>query len=171
MPRCGILTQIGDPGGRALSLSAKAIPQGVASKLEIQVFLVRSAPTSGEPGFSSIGTPLQWETKNTLRAFLLSHVVIPEGVEPSIFWMRTRRPGPLDDGTNTVILSDGSFFCKSIKHGIIYVTFSGINRYESGSNTEWKPSDAIGVSSFQSSSSSLSGIFPPWTAKTQIINR
>ena len=27
-------------------------------------------------------------------------VVIPEGVEPSIFWMRTRRPGPLDDGTN-----------------------------------------------------------------------
>ena len=65
-----------------------------------------------------------------------SGMVIPEGVEPSIFWMRTRRPGPLDDGTNTVILSDGSFFCKSIKHGIIYVTFSGINRYESGSNTE-----------------------------------
>lgn len=29
-----------------------------------------------------------------------SGVVIPEGVEPSIFWMRTRRPGPLDDGTN-----------------------------------------------------------------------
>ena len=26
-------------------------------------------------------------------------VVIPKGVEPLIFWMRTRRPGPLDDGT------------------------------------------------------------------------
>ena len=28
-----------------------------------------------------------------------SHLVIPAGVEPAIFWMRTRRPGPLDDGT------------------------------------------------------------------------
>lgn len=28
-----------------------------------------------------------------------SCVVIPKGVEPLIFWMRTRRPGPLDDGT------------------------------------------------------------------------
>ncbi|GEM_PF-3562104 len=26
-------------------------------------------------------------------------MVIPKGVEPLIFWMRTRRPGPLDDGT------------------------------------------------------------------------
>ena len=26
-------------------------------------------------------------------------MVIPAGVEPAIFWMRTRRPGPLDDGT------------------------------------------------------------------------
>ena len=26
-------------------------------------------------------------------------LVIPAGVEPAIFWMRTRRPGPLDDGT------------------------------------------------------------------------
>ena len=28
-------------------------------------------------------------------------VVIPAGVEPAIFWMRTRRPRPLDDGTNS----------------------------------------------------------------------
>lgn len=28
-----------------------------------------------------------------------SLLVIPAGVEPAIFWMRTRRPGPLDDGT------------------------------------------------------------------------
>ena len=28
-----------------------------------------------------------------------SHLVIPAGVEPAIFWMRTRRPRPLDDGT------------------------------------------------------------------------
>ena len=27
------------------------------------------------------------------------YLVIPAGVEPAIFWMRTRRPGPLDDGT------------------------------------------------------------------------
>lgn len=34
-----------------------------------------------------------------------SCMVIPAGVEPAIFWMRTRRPRPLDDGTNTVTLS------------------------------------------------------------------
>ena len=27
------------------------------------------------------------------------NLVIPAGVEPAIFWMRTRRPRPLDDGT------------------------------------------------------------------------
>ena len=31
---------------------------------------------------------------------LFHEMVIPKGVEPLIFWMRTRRPGPLDDGTN-----------------------------------------------------------------------
>ena len=30
---------------------------------------------------------------------ILHKLVIPKGVEPLIFWMRTRRPGPLDDGT------------------------------------------------------------------------
>ena len=32
-------------------------------------------------------------------------VVIPAGVEPAIFWMRTRRPRPLDDGTSTLKLT------------------------------------------------------------------
>ena len=30
-----------------------------------------------------------------------SRMVIPAGVEPAIFWMRTRRPRPLDDGTTS----------------------------------------------------------------------
>ena len=30
-------------------------------------------------------------------------MVIPAGVEPAIFWMRTRRPRPLDDGTRKEI--------------------------------------------------------------------
>ncbi len=31
-------------------------------------------------------------------------MVTPAGVEPAIFWMRTRRPGPLDEGaTNTIL--------------------------------------------------------------------
>ena len=34
-----------------------------------------------------------------------SEMVIPKGVEPLIFWMRTRRPGPLDDGTTRIILA------------------------------------------------------------------
>lgn len=32
-------------------------------------------------------------------------MVIPAGVEPAIFWMRTRRPGPLDDGTTAYIIT------------------------------------------------------------------
>ena len=32
-------------------------------------------------------------------------LVIPAGVEPAIFWMRTRRPRPLDDGTSTLKLT------------------------------------------------------------------
>lgn len=34
-----------------------------------------------------------------IRPFLL---VTPAGFEPAIFWMRTRRPGPLDDGAKQV---------------------------------------------------------------------
>ena len=37
--------------------------------------------------------------KNSPAGISYSFVVIPKGVEPLIFWMRTRRPGPLDDGT------------------------------------------------------------------------
>ena len=42
-------------------------------------------------------------------------MVISEGVEPSIFWMRTRRPGPLDDETNNGILTGIIIFCKFAK--------------------------------------------------------
>ena len=73
-------------------------------------------------------------TKKHPTGVLFLAVVIPEGVEPSIFWMRTRRPRPLDDGTNTIILTDTPLFCKSKEYGIIFITFSGINRYESGVN-------------------------------------
>ena len=45
-------------------------------------------------------------------------MVIPVGVEPTIFWMRTRRPGPLDDGTNIDILPKCFLFCKQIRHGV-----------------------------------------------------
>lgn|GEM_PF-2487708 len=40
--------------------------------------------------------------KNSPTGISYSFVVIPKGVEPLIFWMRTRRPGPLDDGTTYV---------------------------------------------------------------------
>ena len=46
--------------------------------------------------------PAGVDSKNALPAFCrmpLGILVIPAGVEPAIFWMRTRRPGPLDDGT------------------------------------------------------------------------
>lgn len=31
---------------------------------------------------------------------LIEILVVPAGVEPAISWMRTRRPGPLDDETS-----------------------------------------------------------------------
>lgn len=31
-------------------------------------------------------------------------MVIPAGFEPAIFWMRTRRPKPLDDGTKQTLI-------------------------------------------------------------------
>ena len=46
--------------------------------------------------------------KNMTRRVLFFILVIPAGVEPAIFWMRTRRPGPLDDGTNNIYIL--SFF-------------------------------------------------------------
>ena len=41
-------------------------------------------------------------TKNAEMSAFNFNVVIPVGVEPTIFWMRTRRPGPLDDGTTCI---------------------------------------------------------------------
>ena len=34
-----------------------------------------------------------------------TNLVISAGVEPAIFWMRTRRPRPLDDETDIIKLS------------------------------------------------------------------
>lgn len=44
-------------------------------------------------------------TKKASKDAQNSPMVIPAGVEPAIFWMRTRRPGPLDDGTTTYIIT------------------------------------------------------------------
>ena len=41
--------------------------------------------------------------KNAQMGNFSSKLVISEGVEPSIFWMRTRRPRPLDDETLMLI--------------------------------------------------------------------
>jgi hypothetical protein len=34
-------------------------------------------------------------------------LVTPAGVEPAIFWMRTRRPGPLDEGAMEAKIEQG----------------------------------------------------------------
>ncbi len=34
-------------------------------------------------------------------------MVTPAGVEPAIFWMRTRRPGPLDEGATYQVRTQG----------------------------------------------------------------
>lgn len=39
-----------------------------------------------------------------LRKHGLLFFAVPTGVEPVISWMKTRRPRPLDDGTNSNIL-------------------------------------------------------------------
>ena len=77
-------------------------------------------------------TTTQRPTKNTLRAFLVYLVVIPEGVEPSIFWMRTRRPRPLDDGTSTSIVTETSLFCKLKKYDIILLRTRGMTPCRTG---------------------------------------
>ena len=64
------------------------------------------------PGSPPIGAPLMKKTKIPLWGIFLFFVVIPVGVEPTIFWMRTRRPGPLDDGTTAIILTESKLFCK-----------------------------------------------------------
>ena len=59
-------------------------------------------------------------------------MVIPEGVEPSIFWMRTRRPRPLDDGTSTSIVTETSLFCKLKKYDIILLRTRGMTPCRTG---------------------------------------
>ena len=38
-------------------------------------------------------------------------MVIPAGFEPAIFWMRTRRPKPLDDGTKQTSIPPHTKVC------------------------------------------------------------
>ena len=44
--------------------------------------------------------------KQALR-LLFCLLVTPAGVEPAIFWMRTRRPGPLDEGARYKVWTQG----------------------------------------------------------------
>ena len=55
-------------------------------------------------------------------------MVIPAGVEPAIFWMRTRRPRPLDDGTE--VRTKRKFIFFSDERGFVSrVAASGTNVY------------------------------------------
>ncbi len=38
-------------------------------------------------------------------------MVTPAGVEPAIFWMRTRRPGPLDEGATVTAYPPDTKVC------------------------------------------------------------
>ena len=69
----------------------------------------------GEPPFTSVhfgANPLRrlgfrrnlQNNKKALKGIFII-LVTPAGVEPAIFWMRTRRPGPLDEGATTLIIS------------------------------------------------------------------
>jgi hypothetical protein len=51
-------------------------------------------------------------------------MVIPAGFEPAIFWMRTRCPRPLDDGTICY------FSILQIKNEFIYLLTKIHNKYE-----------------------------------------
>lgn len=51
--------------------------------------------------FTDINHPLISSSNLSFPQALL--LVIPAGVEPAIFWMRTRRPRPLDDGTTIIV--------------------------------------------------------------------
>ena len=41
-------------------------------------------------------------------------MVTPAGVEPAIFWMRTRRPRPLDEGATGAILTQKVIYCNLV---------------------------------------------------------
>ena len=78
------------------------IPAGVSS---LSFFLVIPAGVSSLRslfafGERTLGSPPTKIVRIKIRPKgLLFILVIPAGVEPAIFWMRTRRPRPLDDGT------------------------------------------------------------------------
>jgi hypothetical protein len=40
------------------------------------------------------------------RRFSALHLVAPKGFEPSISWLRTMHPGPLDDGATALSLGE-----------------------------------------------------------------
>ena len=56
--------------------------------------------------FLKLVTPAGVDSKNDdHKKGSLEPLVTPAGVEPAIFWMRTRRPGPLDEGATILIIS------------------------------------------------------------------
>ncbi len=60
--------------------------------------------------FDSLAVASQRKYPN--RTVWVFSLVIPAGVEPAIFWMRTRRPGPLDDGTSSKRTALARFACR-----------------------------------------------------------
>ena len=74
------------------------IPAGVSLRFAPAIRLRRANPTGSPPSRNTR------KTNKALWAFFI-FLVTPAGVEPAIFWMRTRRPRPLDEGANSVILT------------------------------------------------------------------
>ena len=62
--------------------------------------------------YHHIVTSLHHHTATKIKFTKLKNLVIPAGVEPAIFWMRTRRPRPLDDGTTGNILTKNTYSVK-----------------------------------------------------------
>ena len=56
-------------------------------------------------GDSDFGWKREILKKAPCGALLFFHLVTPAGFEPAIAWMRTKSPGPLDDGATTSILA------------------------------------------------------------------
>ena len=99
--------------GGSLILLCKINSWGVTSNnpelvLDCPRFLPRANPLGSPPTGLSV--------KKYDPAGLIFLLVIPAGVEPAIFWMRTRRPRPLDDGTNAPSLLDYSILFTKLQH-------------------------------------------------------
>ncbi len=73
------------------------IPAGVAIDKILLNFSYGLARRRSRLRFSTPTIYLRKQKSTTRVHFSLS--VIPAGVEPAIFWMRTKCPRPLDDGT------------------------------------------------------------------------